>query len=654
MPDTTTEPLERRFQNKAQILYSFAVALVLAMGSALTWLAYQQAQERAFNTHYATVSDLLRNNTTAVDAAVGRIAEALNGLAEASYAQPDMSPATFSSLSNALMARHPAIQSISLAQSSNRAEPDLAITEKNWLGDTVPAATRSSYLPIRMMQSAAQSTPTAQPSADNALQTTTLKAAWLGFDLLSIEPIAQAVAQASRTGRALSYTGLRPDLTLFVMQVRSQNQNAGRYVVSEIDIARLLSLNATSSGADVQILDTSEPAGQRLLHSSLATTSNDGIDRFANLGLQRRLEQTADLKVLDKAWSVNLRPQPSLFENQASPERNVAILGGVATLLSAFLLYNLISRNTRIQQEVDSKTRELDRAFQKIRDQDMVSMQTEKMSSLGQMIAGIAHEINTPLGFVTSNVQTMQDEFDRYLTRLEDNAGVLGELRQWSQLDQAQKQAWYERALAQAQLLETSLQRGLRPKNLELTDETIEGLGRINELVAALKDFSRVDRSAEDDVDLHHCISRTLTIARNETKHKAEVITHFGELPLVRCNPSQINQVLLNLINNAAQAIENFGKITITTALEGEFARIVVEDNGSGMSEEVMRRAFEPFYSTKQAGKGTGLGLAISEKIVKDHGGSLEIASQLGVGSAFTLRLPIQGKPSQTRSEPSL
>jgi signal transduction histidine kinase len=375
------------------------------------------------------------------------------------------------------------------------------------------------------------------------------------------------------------------------------------------------------------------------------------VDRFSDLTTLRRLEQTTQVKVLDKVWGVNLRPLASLFGQREDAGRNIAILGTIATLLSAYLLYTLLSRNARVQKEVDLKTIELDGAYQKIREKELISMQTEKMSALGQMIAGVAHEINTPLGFVTSNVQIMQEDFDRYLTRLENSAALLGELRQWQQFDTAQKNAWYARAVAQADTLDKGIARRQRPKNVELTGETVEGLERISELVSSLKDFSRVDRTPIDDVDLHHCITRTLNVARNQIKNKAEVVTVFGDLPHVRCNPSQVNQVLLNLISNAAQAIPEFGKITITTVARNSEVQIDVKDNGAGMPEDVRAKVFEPFFTTKDVGKGTGLGLAISDKIIKDHGGKLWVESQVGVGTQFSFTLPIRGTAPSTSEE---
>ncbi len=642
-------------------VFLLAIPLVLGLGAWLTYSAYVQAQDKAFNDDYATVRDLVRNNATSVEGSVARISEALVGLAEAARAQPDMSAATFASLSDALIARYPAVQSLGLAAATSDAKTSI-VTERNWLGELVPAEARPRYMPIRQFYAAsaptpassAASTPTAAaPTASTAPASATTAALaasanpFIGFDALSSEPIAQALSQAEKTGAALSYTSLQKGATLFVTRVRGNTPGSApgndRYILSEVNISQLLSSSAQQKDADVQVLDNSDSAGSLLLYTSLAQASNAAQDRFTQITTQRRLEQTTQVKVLDKTWGVNLRPLPSLFGQRDNPGIAVAALGTIATLLSTLLLYSLISRNAKVQREVDNKTLELDTAYRKIREKEIVSMQTEKMSALGQMIAGVAHEINTPLGFVTSNVQTMQDDFDRYLTRLEDSSAVLAELRRWNQMSLEERKAWFNRAMEHGDKLDKGIARGQRPKNQELTSETVEGLDRISELVVSLKDFSRVDRAAVDDVDIHHCISRTLNIARNQIKHKANVVTEFADLPHVRCNPSQINQVLLNLISNGAQAIEGFGEITITTSVKDEEIRVDVADNGQGMTEEVMKKVFEPFFTTKDVGKGTGLGLAISDRIVKEHGGKLWVDSQVGVGTKFSFTLPIKG-----------
>ena len=174
----------------------------------------------------------------------------------------------------------------------------------------------------------------------------------------------------------------------------------------------------------------------------------------------------------------------------------------------------------------------------------------------------------------------------------------------------------------------------------QLFGDTLYGIDQIAELVSGLKDFARLDRAMSEEVDLNECIRSALLIARNNIKDKAEVSQMLGELPRITCAPSQINQVLLNLFTNAAQAMDEPGRIQIRSWADEAGVFISVQDSGRGMPPEVMRRIFDPFFTTKPVGEGTGLGLSISYKIIRDHGGSIRVASEPGRGTRFLISLP--------------
>jgi len=174
----------------------------------------------------------------------------------------------------------------------------------------------------------------------------------------------------------------------------------------------------------------------------------------------------------------------------------------------------------------------------------------------------------------------------------------------------------------------------------QLFGDTLFGLEQIGELVVGLKDFARLDRAMSEEVDLNDCIRSALLIARNSIKDKAEALLQLGELPPIPCAPSQINQVLLNLFTNAAQAIDGFGQILVKTWAEESAVFVSVQDNGRGMPAPVLARIFDPFFTTKAVGQGTGLGLSISFKIIQDHGGLIRVASEPGRGTRFLIRLP--------------
>lgn len=289
-----------------------------------------------------------------------------------------------------------------------------------------------------------------------------------------------------------------------------------------------------------------------------------------------------------------------------------------------------------MESRVGQRNSVLRQALIDLKESQVQLVQSEKMASLGQMVAGVAHELNTPLGYVTNNVQLLR-ELSLPLLQL---AAAQAELADCladpscteSRLANALDAAAVSRAQAAPELLAEDLQ--------QLFADTDYGLGQIAELVVGLKDFARLDRAMSEQVDLNDCIRSALLIARNNLKDKAEVLQQLGELPAIACAPSQINQVLLNLLNNAAQAIDGFGRILVKTWAEADDVLISIEDSGRGMSAEVQKRIFDPFFTTKAVGEGTGLGLSISFKIIQDHGGTIRVASVLGRGTRFVLRLP--------------
>lgn len=257
-------------------------------------------------------------------------------------------------------------------------------------------------------------------------------------------------------------------------------------------------------------------------------------------------------------------------------------------------------------------------------------IQSEKMASIGQLAAGVAHEINNPIGYVNSNIGSLDGYIDELLTLLN-----------------AYEQAFTgDNPLPCPPALATTRQQinvqHLRDDVHELVNESKEGIGRVRKIVQDLKDFSRIDTVEEwEYADLHRCIESTLNIVRNEIKYKAEIIQDYAELPPVECLPSQLNQVFLNMLVNAAHAIGERGVISIRTGLQSENVWVEFEDNGEGMSPEVQKRIFEPFFTTKPVGKGTGLGLSLSYSIIKKHHGSIELHSTEGVGTRFRIIVPI-------------
>lgn len=322
-----------------------------------------------------------------------------------------------------------------------------------------------------------------------------------------------------------------------------------------------------------------------------------------------------------------------LGQSRREEAHHIALLALAALLLLGALALAMRLRESRIALEssVDARARKLAEVYEELKQSQLQMMQSEKMASLGQMVAGLAHEINTPLGYSRSNVDLMQE-------LLAEQADTLAEATGWPGTGAAN-----EDAAANLARVRQLLEEGRIEELADLLGATRQGLDQISELVDGLRSFSRLDRSRVDRVDLNRGVEDVLRIARNTLlKHSANVHRQLGDLPLVSCVPSQINQVLLNLVVNAAQALpEGGGNIAIETRVSGRCVEILVEDDGCGMPPEVAARIFDPFYTTKEIGKGTGLGLSIAYQIMHEHGGAIGVESTPGEGTRFVISLPL-------------
>lgn len=297
----------------------------------------------------------------------------------------------------------------------------------------------------------------------------------------------------------------------------------------------------------------------------------------------------------------------------------------------------------RQRNEIAIEKERIEKLLNDLKNTQAQLIQSEKMASLGQMVAGIAHEVNTPLGFVTNN-----------LSIVERNVGILERaLKEYQKLETMLREGELGELEAQ---LETVRELVSRIDEMALTDRTRKtlaesniGLLRIQELVTNLRNFSRLDEASLKTVSLSENIDSALMIATNVVKHKAEVTRNYAPNLMVECYPAQLNQVFLNLITNAAQAIETFGKITITTLAQDDKAIIKIADTGVGIPEQNLKKIFEPFFTTKPIGQGTGLGLSIVYKIIERHNGSIGVKSKVGEGTEFVITLPMkQAKQKQS------
>jgi hemerythrin-like metal-binding protein len=334
--------------------------------------------------------------------------------------------------------------------------------------------------------------------------------------------------------------------------------------------------------------------------------------------------------------------EPALFSEPIYNEfRTNALLQTLRNLhgVLSHLNHDLLRANKSLEKQVAERTRELTEAntrleadrselemlLHKVDETQSQLLQSEKMASIGQLAAGVAHEINNPIGFVNSNLGTLGRYVEDILRLAEVGAATDegGKIVQEIDFDY------------------------LRNDLRDLLRESQDGVQRVRKIVADLKDFSRVDQAEWQMADLIEGLESTINVAWHEIKYKAEIVRDLAPLPLVRCVPAQINQVLMNLLVNAAQAIPERGIITLRSGAEDVWAWIEVEDSGSGMNEETRRRMFDPFFTTKPVGKGTGLGMSIAWDILNKHGGSIDVDSAVGKGTRIRLWLPIAGPAEQ-------
>jgi len=265
-------------------------------------------------------------------------------------------------------------------------------------------------------------------------------------------------------------------------------------------------------------------------------------------------------------------------------------------------------------------------------------LQSEKMASIGQLAAGVAHEINNPIGFVNSNLGSLGQYVEKLIGIMEA----------------------YERAesgLSASPLLEEihALKREadwgyLKQDVRDLLSESADGIARVKQIVQDLKDFSHVDQAEWQWADLHKGIDSTINIVYSEIKYNAEVVKEYGAIPPVECMASQLNQVFMNMLINASHAIGegNYGKITIRTGIENDLVWVEFSDTGKGIAPENLKRIFDPFFTTKPVGKGTGLGLSLSFGIIEKHQGRIEVQSEVGRGTTFRVWLPVKRSAATT------
>jgi len=387
-------------------------------------------------------------------------------------------------------------------------------------------------------------------------------------------------------------------------------------VVTDIFMPRMNGLEMSkaikAADPDAQIIViTSDSDGESLLNA-------------LSIGVERYITKPVDMHLLADAIGKCVRDRQQAEELRLTRQ--------VAALTQA------------LQQELEEKQRAED-ALKKEKAEQLILinrleeahnqlLQAEKMASIGQLAAGVAHEINNPIGFVNSNLGVLQN----YVQKLLNLVGAYEKYEPELSTDSIEAL----NALKQ----ETDLGY-LRDDISDLLSESLGGLQRVKRIVQDLKDFSHISDSEMVWANLEDGLESTLNVVWNELKYKAEVVKDYGKLPEVECIPSQLNQVFMNLLVNAAQAIQEHGKITLRTRQEDDNVRIEIADTGCGIPQEIINRIFDPFFTTKPVGTGTGLGLSITHGIIRKHNGRIDVSSEPGKGTTFSITIPIHQPQSR-------
>lgn len=350
------------------------------------------------------------------------------------------------------------------------------------------------------------------------------------------------------------------------------------------------------------------PLLQRQLKHHLGGKLPTGMDAF--------------LTAVDTAYA-------SADKDRVQIERSLELMSKELTEANDELRRDLRERK-HTEKALQKEKTEQQKLIHKLEDAHSQLLQSEKMASIGQLAAGVAHEINNPVGYVSSNLGRLEDYVEKafcMISAYEGAEAVVADIAVKESLKQARKECEIE---------------FIRQDLPALLKESMDGLTRVKQIVQNLKDFAHADASDEwRYADLHQGLESTLSIVNNEIKYKADVVRQYGKLPEVECLPSQLNQVFMNLLVNAAQAIEQKGVITLSSGVNGDEVWVEVKDNGHGIKPEHLNKVFDPFFTTKPVGRGTGLGLSISYGIVLKHHGRMEVDSEPGQGASFKMWLPI-------------
>lgn len=436
-------------------------------------------------------------------------------------------------------------------------------------------------------------------------------------------------------GRTMDFKG-RPAVIGLILDVTERNRaEAARLAEAAVRVTasifeaqeamiitdeHLLILRVNHAFTECTALQPAEAVGQDIRQLILSPRYEGAFTG----AMQTLIEQTGSWK--GEIWA--RRKQGNDFPGLATI---TAVKGDSGDITHHVVTLTDITEIKHLETEMAARIAELKLLNERLEEAHNQLLQAEKMSAVGQLAAGIAHEINNPVGFVNSNLGTLSG----YIAKLLQLIDAYRQLADTCPPGQPEAQ--------QARHLIKELDLAfLREDAITLLNESKDGLERVKRIVADLKDFSRTDEAKWQLADIHTSLDSTLNVIANELKYKATIIKDYGALPEIMCMPFQLNQVFMNLLVNAAHAIKEHGTITLRTACTDDTVWIEIEDSGVGIPAENLKRIFEPFFTTKPVGKGTGLGLSVSYGIIQKHKGTIEVHSELDKGTTFRVTLPIR------------
>lgn len=332
----------------------------------------------------------------------------------------------------------------------------------------------------------------------------------------------------------------------------------------------------------------------------------------------------------------SLRPRIKIYEYVRSSDGKTLTLEVYATKVhlgeketNVVFVIRDISMRRKGEAELQQALEEIHESHNELKRTQSQLIQTDRLATIGQLAAGIAHEINNPVGYVNSNLSTLGKYVSSLLEFLKSAQALLGP----------------EAVQSLKQLREDLKIDSIANDIGSLIEESKSGVEKVKKIVLDLRTFARSDSKTGMVLeDLNKILDSVISIVWNEIKYKAELKKNYGNIPLIYCNAQQIGQVFINILVNAAQAIPEKGTITVRTYARDPGVVVQISDTGTGISGDIIDRIFDPFFTTKEVGKGTGLGLSISYDIVRRHGGKIEVESQVGKGTKFTISLPLDFK----------